>query len=226
MLEFERQAWKRGFQRVAGVDEAGRGTLAGPVVAAAVVFDPVFLQAEATGLLKEFKDSKELTEAGRERCFELLCRLEPVEMAAGAADAFEIDRYNILQATFMAMNRAVRGLTQPPDHVLIDGPYPPPGLPCSCTPIVDGDALSLTIASASIVAKVLRDRLMGDMDARVPGYGLAGHKGYGTRFHTQALMEHGPSAVHRRSFRPVKDAIRIQEFLARQKKASDHGATK
>ena len=225
MLQFERQAWDKGFRRVAGVDEAGRGTLAGPVVAAALVFDSDFLKAEARGSLKELKDSKELTEAGRERCYALLAGLAQVEFAVGVADAFEIDRHNILQATFLAMRRAVCGLPHPPDHVLVDGPHAP-SLPYPCTPMIDGDALSLTVAAASIVAKVTRDEMMRELDGRFPGYGLAGHKGYGTPFHTQALMERGPSAVHRRSFRPVQDAIRIHAWLARQKSDSDQGATK
>jgi ribonuclease HII len=225
LLKFEHEAWQLGFRRVAGVDEAGRGTLAGPVVAVALVFDADFLKAEARGLLKDIKDSKELTVAGRERGYEILCGLAEVDMAVGIADAFEIDRYNILQATFMAMNRAVCGLPQPPDHVLIDGPHTP-RIPYSCTPIVDGDALSLTIAAASIVAKVTRDRLMVELDGRFPGYGLAGHKGYGTPFHIQALYEHGPSAVHRRSFRPVQDAIRIHAYLDSQKAVRNYGVTK
>jgi len=225
LLQFERQAWAKGFRRVAGVDEAGRGPLAGPVVAAALVFEPGFLEAEARGLLKELKDSKELTEAGRNRCFALLCGLREVDLAVGSADPFEIDRINILQATFLAMSRAVGGLPHPPDHVLVDGPHAP-RLPCPCTPIIDGDALSLSVAAASIVAKVTRDRLMRELDGRFPGYGLAGHKGYGTPFHTQALLERGPSPAHRRSFRPVQDAIRIHAWLARQKCESDQGATK
>ncbi len=225
MLQFEHQAWQRGFVRVAGVDEAGRGPLAGPVVAAALVFEPAFLKAEARGLLKEFKDSKLLTAARRESCFELLCGLDAVDMAIGAADAFEIDRYNILQATFMAMGRAVAGLADAPDHVLIDGPHIPL-IPYSCTPIIDGDALSLTIAAASIVAKVMRDRFMVELDGRFPGYGLAAHKGYGTQLHTQALFEHGPSPAHRRSFRPVQDATRIHAYLEDRKRANGQGTVK
>lgn len=226
MLQFEHQVWRRGFRRVAGVDEAGRGTLAGPVVAAAVIFDPDFLRIEARGLLKDFKDSKELTAAGRETCYELLCGFDAVEMAVGVADVFEIDRYNILQATFAAMGRAVTGLPVPPDHVLIDGPHAPP-ISFPCTPIIDGDAQSLSIAAASIVAKVTRDRMMVELDARFPGYGLAGHKGYGTEMHTKALFEHGPSPAHRRSFRPVQDALRIHAYLAGRKEQADRqGATK
>ena len=207
------------------MDEAGRGTLAGPVVAAAVLFEPGFLKAEAGGLLKELDDSKKLTVAGRERSYDLLGGLDAVTLAVGIADAFEIDRYNILQATFMAMTRAVCGLPQPPDHVLIDGPYSP-RIPYPCTPIIDGDALSLSIAAASIVAKVTRDHLMVEMDSRFPGYGLAKHKGYGTAVHIQALFERGPSAIHRRSFRPVQDAIRIHAYLDSQKGPADQGATK
>ncbi len=210
---------------MAGVDEAGRGPLAGPVVAAAVIFDPAFLEAEARGLLRELKDSKELTEAGRNRSYDLLRGLREVELSVGAADVFEIDRINILQATFLAMSRAVGGYAHPPDHVLVDGPRAP-SIPYPCTPIIDGDALSLSVAAASIVAKVTRDRLMRELDVRFPGYGLAGHKGYGTPFHTQALLERGPSPAHRRSFRPVQDAIRIHAWLARQKNDPGQGATK
>jgi ribonuclease HII len=223
LLQFEHQAWKQGFSRVAGVDEAGRGPLAGPVVACALLFDPDFLKAEAKGLLKEFKDSKVLSAGGREDCYALLCGLDTVDMAVGAADAFEIDRYNILQATFIAMGRAVAGLAELPDQVLVDGPHAPL-LPCPCTPIVDGDALSLSIAAASIVAKVTRDRFMVELDARLPGYGMAGHKGYGTQFHTQAMFEHGVSPVHRRSFRPVQDAIRIHAYLQSRKRQADQGS--
>lgn len=224
MLRFEREAWGKGFQRVAGVDEAGRGTLAGPVVAAAVLIDPAFLEAEATGLLGELNDSKRLTAAARERCFALLCGAAPVALAVGAADADEIDRRNILNATMRAMARAVAGLPVAPDQVLVDGPHAP-CLACACTPIVDGDALSLSVAAASIVAKVMRDRMMRAWDGRFPGYGLAAHKGYGTAFHTQALLDRGPSPLHRRSFRPVQDAIRIQAWMARQARVSGQGPT-
>jgi len=214
LLEFETEAWKRGFRRVAGVDEAGRGPLAGPVVAAAVIFDVGFLQREAGGVLVGLTDSKQLGESERERFFALFSSSAEVEVAVGAADAFEIDRYNILQATFLAMRRAVAGLTPPPDAILVDGPYDP-GLGRPAIPVVDGDARSLTVAAASVMAKVLRDRLMRAWDGRFPGYGLAGHKGYGTRLHTQALLEKGVSPLHRRSFRPVQDALRIRAFLHR-----------
>ncbi len=214
MLEFESQAWERGFRRVAGVDEAGRGPLAGPVVAAAVVFDAAYLLREAGGILAGLTDSKQLGEKERERFFDLFCSVREVDASLGAADAFEIDRHNILRATFLAMRRAVAGLTPPPDAILVDGPYDP-GLGVPVIPVVDGDARSLTVAAASVMAKVVRDRLMRGWDERFPGYGLAGHKGYGTRLHTQALFERGVLPLHRRSFRPVQDALRIRSYLSR-----------
>ena len=209
MLQFERQAWEQGVVRLAGVDEAGRGPLAGPVVAAAVVVERIFLEAEQHGLLRDIDDSKTLTEPQRESAFVLLAERCPMAMGVGLADVAEIDSLNILRATHLAMARALNALPVLPELALIDG-LAVPGLPCPSQAIVGGDARSLIIAAASIIAKVTRDRLMRDLDREYPVYGFAQHKGYGTRAHMQALLQHGPCPAHRRSFRPVRDALGIR----------------
>lgn len=206
MLHYERQAWAAGFQRVAGVDEAGRGPLAGPVVAGAVLFDPEFLQAEEKGLLAGLTDSKKLSESRRERFFAVLTANPAVKFGIGQADVAEIDSRNILRATHLAMSRALAQLSFLPDHVLVDG-LPVPGLPCPSTAIVGGDGLSLSIAAASIMAKVTRDRIMVELDREYPLYGFARHKGYGTKEHLEALRAHGPAACHRKSFAPVRQMV-------------------
>jgi len=208
LLRFERQLWDRGFVRLAGVDEAGRGPLAGPVVAAAVVFDRVFLEAEEHLQLREITDSKKIPPARRAELCALLRGLSGVEIGVGLADCAEIDRVNILRATHLAMVRAVSGLPRQPDHVLVDG-LPVRGFSGPSTAVVHGDGLSLSIAAASIVAKVMRDGIMQDLDRVYPQYGFARHKGYGSSEHIQALFEHGPSPVHRITFRPVREAAAI-----------------
>jgi ribonuclease HII len=209
LLQFERQFWEQGNARLAGVDEAGRGPLAGPVVAAALIFDRAFLEAEQYGLLLGIDDSKTLSEAQREYFFELLTRCGSLTYGVGSADVAEIDRLNILRATHLAMGRALLALSPPPDFVLVDG-LPVKGLPFPSLAIIDGDARCLSIAAASIVAKVTRDRMMRELDGQYPGYGFSQHKGYGTKAHLQALLDLGPSPVHRRSFRPVAEAIRLR----------------
>lgn len=211
MLTFERQHWARGCTRVAGVDEAGRGPLAGPVVAAAVVFDPAFALRESEASLADLTDSKQLTAAQRDIYFALLTGAGPetVAIGVGSADVAEIDRHNILRATHMAMYRAVEALPARPEHILVDG-LAVHGLPAPTTPIVQGDGKSLSIAAASVIAKVTRDRIMIALDAVYPVYGFAVHKGYGTAFHIQRLLAHGPCSEHRRSFRPVADAAGIR----------------
>jgi ribonuclease HII len=202
VLDHERQAWSAGHQRVAGVDEAGRGPLAGPVVAAAVFIPRRFLVDEGAAAFPGLNDSKQVPPARREALYGLLTTHPEVLWAVGEATVAEIDRHNILRATHLAMARAVSGLSESPDHILVDG-LPVQGLPCGSRAIVKGDASSMLIAAASVVAKVHRDRLMGLLDTRYPGYGLARHKGYGTRAHLEALARLGPSPCHRRSFAPV-----------------------
>lgn len=195
-------AWARGARRVAGVDEAGRGPLAGPVVAAAVVFDPDYARRALNDALKDLTDSKQLSTKQREAFYGLLCHTEGVEAGVGIADVDEIDSVNILVATHRAMRRALEALSVLPDIALVDG-LAVRNLPCPHEAIVQGDAKSLSIAAASVVAKVTRDRIMQALDQRYPGYGFAKHKGYGTREHLAALARLGPCPCHRRHFGPV-----------------------
>jgi ribonuclease HII len=184
---------------VAGVDEAGRGPLAGPVVAAAVVID----RARATrGLLKQLDDSKKLSADERDDAYVLLMGSEAVAIGIGAASAREIDRFNILQASLLAMRRAVAALPEPPALALVDGNRAP-RLACAVETIVRGDSLSYSIAAASIVAKVTRDRLMCLLDRRYPGYGWASNAGYAVAPHLAALRALGPTPHHRHSFAPL-----------------------
>jgi ribonuclease HII len=210
MLQFERAAWNSGFTRVAGVDEAGRGPLAGPVVAGAILVDVDFLKQEYNGLLSDLDDSKKLTEPKREAIYERLDLCDHVSIGVGIIESGVIDQMNILRATHAAMARAVAAIRLPVDHVLVDG-LPVPGLPCPSTAIVRGDSRSISIAGASIVAKVVRDRIMRKLDKKYPQYGFAAHKGYGTRAHMSELFRYGPCPVHRRSFQPVKDAGASQQ---------------
>lgn len=212
LLAFERRVWSRGCQRVAGVDEAGRGPLAGPLVAAAVVFSRDFLERESHGLLERLTDSKRLSAIQREHFFELLTHCPDVETAVAFISAPDIDRINILQATYRGMGCALNSLQPLPDCALVDG-LPVPSLPCCSEAIVHGDARSLSIAAASVVAKVSRDRWMNQLDKRYPQYGFARHKGYGTAAHIQALWKYGASVEHRHSFRPVRDIAAIQSRL-------------
>ena len=180
--------------RLVGVDEAGRGCLAGPVVAGAVRVTPGWS-------LEGLDDSKTLTAKARERLFAAILEGAPA-WGAFAVWPREIDRTNILRASLAAMAGAVRQIGPPPDLLLVDGPHAPPvDYPCEC--VVKGDGRSAAIAAGAIVAKVVRDRLMTDLDARWPGYGFAGHKGYGSAVHLDALQTLGPSPVHRFSFKPV-----------------------
>jgi ribonuclease HII len=187
-----------GFQRIAGVDEVGRGALFGPVVAAAVILPECLDELARAGL----KDSKQLVREQRE---ELDQRIRAMALAVSVAevDAATIDRVNIYQASRMAMLEAVLGLAIVPDHLLIDAMRL--DHPCRQTKLIYGDALSLSIAAASVIAKVHRDALMRELDGIHPGYGLASHKGYGTPEHRRALVEIGPCPLHRRSFAPVRE---------------------
>ncbi|MCO5043817.1 MAG: ribonuclease HII [Kiritimatiellae bacterium] len=208
MLLHEREAWSQGYLTLAGVDEAGRGPLAGPVVAAAVVIPRDVLEAEHTRLFSGIADSKTLTAKRREALFARLSEETSVARGIGLADVAEIDSLNILRATHLAMKRAVEALDRAVDMILVDG-RPVPGLPFASRAIVKGDAQSLLIAAASIVAKVTRDHLMDELDRQYPRYGFARHKGYGTAEHLAALREWGPTPVHRRSFAPVAAARRL-----------------
>ena len=197
-LSFEAAARARGRFRIAGVDEVGRGPLAGPVTAAAVVLDP--------GRVPDgLNDSKALRAIVREGLCSELYGL--AEVSVGHATVEEIDRLNILRASHLAMARAVAGLSLPPDHLLIDGRLIPDGLPCGAEGIIGGDARSCSIAAASIVAKVCRDRIMVDLAQKYPGYGWETNKGYGTPQHHRGLRELGATPHHRRTFRPVRNIL-------------------
>jgi len=196
-FRLERAALREGHAIVAGVDEAGRGPLAGPVVAAAVVLDPKRLPQGAA-------DSKTLTPERREALYEII--LATARVGVGVVDVATIDSVNILNATFLAMRQAVERLDRPPDLAIVDGNRAP-ALACRVRTLVDGDALCLSIAAASIVAKVTRDRLMVALDAECPGYGFAAHKGYATPEHLAALKALGASPHHRVSFAPVAQCL-------------------
>jgi len=191
---YEAQAWRAGVARVAGVDEVGRGPLAGPVVAAAVVLDP-------GRRVKRLADSKRLTPERRVELYALIVE-RAVAVGIGIIDHLTIDRINILQATIRAMHEALAGLAIVPDLVITDF-VALPQLPCPQRNLVDGDARCATVAAASIVAKVTRDRLMLEADKQFPEYGFARHKGYATADHLAALDRHGACPIHRRTFSGV-----------------------
>lgn len=182
---------------VAGLDEVGRGPLAGPVIAAAVIIDPATFPAR---LAEELDDSKKLPARKREALATLV--LESCTFGFGEASVAEIDGINILKATFLAMQRALAALGRAVDHALVDGNQVPP-LPCAVRCVVGGDGLSLSIAAASVIAKVRRDRMMADLAAQFPGYGWESNAGYGTAQHLEALRRLGPTPHHRASFAPV-----------------------
>ena len=190
---YERQARAQGATIIAGVDEVGRGSLFGPVVAAAVILPP---DTRIRGL----RDSKQLLPEDRERLAAIVHK-KAIAVAIEEVCAEVIDRVNIYQATRIAMTGAVTRLSPAADHLLIDAMRL--DLPCAQTSIIYGDSLSISIAAASVVAKVYRDRRMCELDREYPGYGLASHKGYSTPEHLAALLKHGPCPLHRRSFRPV-----------------------
>ncbi len=194
LARFDWECSRGGTVVLAGVDEAGRGCWAGPVVAAAVVLSPGACPA---GL----DDSKKIAPTERERLFACI-RASALAWGACAVSSVEIDRINILAATLVAMGRAVRKLAVAPHLVLVDGLQTPP-LPCEARAVVKGDGTSASIAAASIVAKVLRDRVMVAWDRRFPDYGFAAHKGYGAPVHRAALTRLGPCPLHRRSYQPV-----------------------
>ena len=196
MLMFEKLAARGGYVSVAGVDEAGRGALAGPVVAAAVMLFP---EGDFVGI----DDSKKLTPEKRDVQYDRIMS-QARAVGIGFADNLEVDGLNVLQATLKAMEEAVRRLSPAPDYLLIDG-ISAPRSPMPCRTIKKGDSASFSIAAASIVAKVTRDRMMIAFDAEYPGYGFAMHKGYGSSAHMRAIAGMGPCAIHRKTFRGVKE---------------------
>jgi ribonuclease HII len=194
----ENAARRLGAMRIAGLDEVGRGPLFGPVVAAAVILAP---RCRIDGLT----DSKKLSEKKRDE-FEILIRANAVAWAVAAVDVETIDRINIRRASLLAMRLAVEQLGLSPDYLLIDG-IDTIDWPCPQQSVIQGDSISLSIAAASVLAKVHRDRLLVELDSRFPGYGLASHKGYGSAEHLAALARLGPTPLHRKSFNPVAQAF-------------------
>jgi len=226
----EQKLFKQGYKLVAGIDEAGRGPLAGPVVAACVVCTPEMLkkiqeikgagaehsESEATNEgedcnlrihshLQLIKDSKKLTAKAREELFEVI-KQEFTEVGIGICDHQTIDKINILQAAFLAMKKAIGALKQKPDFIMLDGKFKIPNCSYQQKPIIKGDELVFSIAAASIIAKVTRDQIMLEMHKSYPNYGFDQHKGYGTRLHLERLKKYGPCLIHRMSFRPCRKA--------------------
>jgi ribonuclease HII len=204
-LKQEQAILSSGYKYLGSIDEAGRGPLAGPVVAACVVMGPEFNIRDKR--LKLIKDSKRLTEKKREEIYEIIYELFG-EIGIGICDHKTIDRINILQASFLAMKKAIGALKQKPDYVILDGKWEIPNFSLKQTAIIKGDNRVLSIAAASVIAKVARDRIMHELHELHPQYGFNQHKGYGTKLHFAKLNEHGPSPVHRSSFKPVKKLIK------------------
>jgi ribonuclease HII len=204
-LRFELALMEQGMTRIAGVDEAGRGPLAGPVFAAAVVFPAEWIRKGLPKPLRRVNDSKQLSPELREDLFGELTSRPEIQFAVAQVPEQMIDQINILQATHRAMNLALAQLAPAPQHALVDG-LPVPSLQWPHTAIVSGDALSYSIGAASILAKVSRDRLMVQLDGQYPGYGFADHKGYGTPEHVAAIKARGPCPIHRQSFSPFRMA--------------------
>ena len=205
-FRYEKKLRALGAIRVAGIDEAGRGALAGPVVAAAVILPEKFRH-------RKLRDSKQLLPELRQKIYDELVAREDTVWSIGVVDSVEIDAINILRATHKAMRLALETLDATPEHVLIDG-LPVSPFPLPQTAIIDGDCISLSIAAASVIAKVTRDRLMREFCTHFPQYCFSQHKGYGTELHLTKLHEHGPCAIHRRSFEPVAQPLLALEFLS------------
>lgn len=201
ILVEEKKLFKQGFNLVAGVDEAGRGPLAGPVVAACVVLDKNF---KLNTKHKTIKDSKKLSEKRREELYDLILS-DFLHVGVGIATHKEIDKINILQATFLAMRRAVEKIDNEINFLMIDGKFIIPKLDVEQRAIVKGDEKVFAIGAASIIAKVTRDRIMKDMHKKYPEYDFLAHKGYGTKKHLEAIKKNGPCPIHRISFAPIKN---------------------
>lgn len=205
MLDYERRWWATGCKLIAGVDEAGRGPLAGSVVAASVSVDSQTCERLLKSAWSTLNDSKCLSDKVRRVFFLSINELPEAHVGVGICTPSEIDEFNILRATHIAMVRAIDAMPQTPSMVLVDG-LPVKGLPVESEAIVGGDGKSLLIAAASVIAKVTRDDMMLVLDEEYPEYGFAKHKGYGTKQHMEALREHGPCPAHRRSYEPVRQA--------------------
>jgi ribonuclease HII len=212
-LSYERELWQKGTTLVAGVDEAGCGPLAGPVVAAAVVFPRGWLETGICTKLRGLNDSKLLSEEEREKFFSVITSHPEIRHATVIVDVETIDRINIRQAAWRGMNQALDQLTPKPEHVLVDG-LQIKWLPYAQTALVKGDAKSYSIAAASVLAKVTRDRLMREYDETYPGYGFAEHKGYGTPQHLAAITKLGACPIHRKSFAPFRPVEQELELFA------------
>lgn len=204
-FSFDKSYYDKGLNSVAGIDEAGRGPLAGPVVAAAVIL-PQNIE------IPYLNDSKKLTPKRRESLFEIIQK-QAIDFSISIIDNTIIDRVNILQATFMAMAQSINKLKNQPDLCLIDGNHKVPNLKINQETIIEGDAKSAAIAAASILAKVTRDRIMIDFSIKYPNYAFEKHKGYGTKTHLEALNNYGPCPIHRISFAPVKNCKRKQQIF-------------
>jgi ribonuclease HII len=213
-LSHERELWQQGSTLVAGVDEAGCGPLAGPVVAAAVVFPSAWAEQGICSKLRGLNDSKQLTEEQREKFFSVITSHPEIRYAISTVDVEMIDQINIRQAAWRAMNQALDQIQPKPQHVLVDGlkikwlPYPQ-------TALVQGDAKSYSIAAASVLAKVTRDRMMYEYDRLYPGYGFAEHKGYATPKHYIAIEQFGACPIHRRSFAPFRQVAEEMDLFSK-----------
>jgi ribonuclease HII len=214
-LSHERELWQKGVALVAGVDEAGCGPLAGPVMAAAVMFPASWAETGLYSKLRGLNDSKQLDEEQREKFFNVITSHPEIRYAISTVEVEMIDRINIRQAAWRGMHQALDQITPKPEHVLVDG-LKIRWLPYAQTALVGGDAKSYSIAAASVLAKVTRDRAMREFDRLYPGYGFAEHKGYATPQHYAAIEAHGPCPIHRRSFSPFRPVAAEMDLFENQ----------
>lgn len=207
-LDKEKSLFERGYKIIGSIDESGRGPLAGPVVAVTVTLKPeTYREILSCDDLKLVNDSKKVTAKRREELFDVISE-KFFEVGVGICDNKTIDRVNILQAAFLAMKKSIGALKKKPDFILLDGGFPIPNITCEQQNIIKGDSFIFSIAAASIIAKVTRDRIMKQIHDKYPFYGFDRHKGYGTKLHLEALGGHGPCPLHRQSFRPVSILIK------------------
>ena len=201
-LHYEKKAWNNQYKSIAGIDEAGRGPLAGPVVAAAVIFKKEYILNTYKSTYLNLTDSKKLSKKNRNLFYKILKDEKDVNIGIGISSVKEIDKINILQATHKAMHNAVKNLST--DFILVDG-LPVSGFFCNSENIINGDLLSLSISAASVIAKVTRDRIMNEESIKFPMYNFEKNKGYGTKEHLNALIKFGPSPIHRKTFKPIRN---------------------